>query len=524
MDQQIDRYFLSCRRLCVDNHLNETLHASIIMDTSSSSSSSSPSSAQNSASSSSSTVAAAVVTALSDAYLATQLDNRRTEMLSNNANYEQLNRSIRQFYASIPILVHDTPMFANAESSTTTTITSATATATTTNDTSACGAIEHKFLAGVHGRNVSVSQPDRLIAYRESQRHHRLHHQQQQQQQQQQHQHQRSSPTSNAYVFLDKPIEKGKFFCLQIVGVDPSPSESRASLAIGCTTCSPHTLNARIDLPDDSNELIDRAEYWVVHKNLCQTISEAAAARRQRQQQQQQQQHQRHNTAAPIVAAGRASSLTLADELCFRLDDLNGNLNFYLNGDLVAECLFNVDITQRLWFFFDLCGKTNAVRLIPTCQPIPAASSSSTQIATATTTTTTTLRSTLSSGDRGATAESAASTRRRRPNSALIDYYKSQITAQQRLNVTETTVKHQQQQQSVLVDQVAAEQQPQLAQKQQQQQKRNSRLILESKDECRICLDAPIECVFYSCGHMCLCWNWLVRLFCSSFVVNLTWY
>ncbi len=28
------------------------------------------------------------------------------------------------------------------------------------------------------------------------------------------------------------------------------------------------------------------------------------------------------------------------------------------------------------------------------------------------------------------------------------------------------------------------------------------------KEECRICWENPIECVLYSCGHMCLCWNW----------------
>ena len=65
--------------------------------------------------------------------------------------------------------------------------------------------------------------------------------------------HHQSGPTRNCYVFLDKPIEKGKYFCIQVVGIDQSVNESSCSLSIGCTTCDPNGLNPKTDLPDDSN-------------------------------------------------------------------------------------------------------------------------------------------------------------------------------------------------------------------------------------------------------------------------------
>lgn len=69
-------------------------------------------------------------------------------------------------------------------------------------------------------------------------------------------------------MFLDKPVEKGKYVCIQIVGLDQSAHESSASLSIGCTTCQPSTLSPDIDLPDDADELVDRPEYWVVMKSI----------------------------------------------------------------------------------------------------------------------------------------------------------------------------------------------------------------------------------------------------------------
>ena len=127
-------------------------------------------------------------------------------------------------------------------------------------------------------------------------------------------------------------------------------------------------MNAAYDLPDDADDFLERPEYWIVYKNIFNSIKQAS----------------------------------LADELCFRLDKLNGDLDFYINGILIKKCLFNVDITQKLWFFFDLCGRTNAIRLIPSCNL-------------------------LKSNDELRAAPL-------RPNSALIQLYKSQILAASEFN------------------------------------------------------------------------------------------
>jgi len=347
-EDHLNRLFISCRRLCVDNHLNETLHSSIL-----------------------------------------DANANPTSPQSNNY-YNDLNEKIRNFYHTIPILIHDA-------------------------SNRSCS---NRFLNRIHGKNVKISEPDGLIAYRES-----------------------SimalkdryftkpglnskEPTRNGYSFLENPIQPGKSFCIQIVGLDQSMNESKMSLGIGCTTCNPTQLTPR-DLPDDADDLLDRPEYWVVHKNLFNM-------------------HASNNRQASV-----------ADELCFLVDETNGNLNFYLNNQLVTNCLYSVDLTQELYFFFDLCGKTNAIRIIPSCQTY---NSSSIRL------------------------RSNTSSRRQRPNSALIDYYKNQFLIPE--NMSDSISKSSECHNSSI-------------------KSKN-----ENLEECRICLDAPIECVFYTCGHMCVCWKW----------------
>ena len=345
-EEQLNMLFISCRRLCVDNHLNETLHSSI-------------------------------------------LDANGISSQTNNY-YNDLNERIRNFYQSIPVLIHDT---------------------------SNCS-YSNRFLKNVHGKNVKINEPDGLIAYRESSimalkdRYFAKSNVNS------------KEPTRNAYAFIENPIQPGKSFCIQIVGLDQSLNESKMSLGIGCTTCNPNKLNSLRDLPDDADDFLDRLEYWIVHKNLFNVPTSNHQA-------------------------------SVADELCFFVDENNGNLNFYINNQLVTNCLFNVDLTQELYFFFDLCGKTNAIRIIPSCQTFNSTS--------------TKLRPSLSS-------------RRRRPNSALMDYYKNQFLAPE--NMSDSVSKSSEFQDSSM-------------------KSKN-----ENLEECRICLDAPIECVFYTCGHMCVCWKW----------------
>ena len=134
---------------------------------------------------------------------------------------------------------------------------------------------------------------------------------------------------------MEPAVEPSRNLCVQIVGEDKRAEESKMSLGIGCTSCDPSSLRPEFDLPNDSDKLLDRPEYWVVYQNL-----------------------------------GHKFSLGLADELCFRVDDSSGDLSLSVNGNLVEKCLFSVDLTQRLWFFFDLCGSSSGLRLMPSCKVI----------------------------------------------------------------------------------------------------------------------------------------------------------
>ncbi len=209
--------------------------------------------------------------------------------------------------------------------------------------------------------------------------------------------------------------------------------------------------------------MLDRPEYWVVYKNIFN----------------------KNNNQ-------QNSNVALADELCFKLDERNGNLNFYINGNLITECLFNVDLTQKLWFFFDLCGKTNAIRIIPSCQN----NMNNTSVV---------MRSTLNP-----VTTNTQTITKRRPNSALMNYYKNQLimassTSQNEtiLSSADNTVVPSDNQ--AYIDNTEARTNETRSSKKEISKRRSA---YEGQEECKICWSAPIECVFYSCGHMCLCWNW----------------
>ncbi len=230
--------------------------------------------------------------------------------------------------------------------------------------------------------------------------------------------------------------------------------DAEISLGLGCTSCDPTTLSSQLDLPDDADELLDRPEYWIVYKNVFAKNSASSHAN--------------------STSGSSHHHVSLADELCFRLDDKTGNVHFYINSTLVNECLFSVDITQKLWFFFYLNGKINAIRLIPSCN-------STTQLEV-----TELLRSQANlqaTADQSSTSGLSPNRRNTRPNSALIDYYKSQIVSSPVENSNQRTAA------------VAP-------------CSNNASKLNYNQEECKVCWNAPIECVLYSCGHMCLCWNW----------------
>lgn len=88
---------------------------------------------------------------------------------------------------------------------------------------------------------------------------------------------------SNAYVFIDKEVLAQTSICIQIVHVDlnnnapasPTVNNFDVSLGFGCTNCPLNELKQN-DLPEDSYDLLNRNEYWIINKNTLNnaTISD----------------------------------------------------------------------------------------------------------------------------------------------------------------------------------------------------------------------------------------------------------
>lgn len=69
----------------------------------------------------------------------------------------------------------------------------------------------------------------------------------------------------NGYVFTCRSLHVGERLVTAVTAVEP---DYIGGLAFGMTSCDPSSLRVT-DLPDDADLLLDRPEYWVVHKDVC---------------------------------------------------------------------------------------------------------------------------------------------------------------------------------------------------------------------------------------------------------------
>lgn len=133
------------------------------------------------------------------------------------------------------------------------------------------------------------------------------------------------------YVFTARPLRIGEKIIVQILRTG---SEYVGALALGLTSCDPASLQSS-DLPDDSDMLLDRPEYWVVSKDVA---------------------------ATPVRG----------DEISFCVTS-NGEVQISKNGG-PATVVMHVDQSLQLWAFLDVYGSTQSVRLFsqpmsPTVMP-----------------------------------------------------------------------------------------------------------------------------------------------------------
>lgn len=123
------------------------------------------------------------------------------------------------------------------------------------------------------------------------------------------------------YVFTSRPIHLGEKIVIQVLATEPMYI---GALALGLTSCDPSTLQPN-DLPDDSDLLLDRPEYWVVSKDV-------------------------------------ASYPQRGDELAFCITSA-GEVQMSKNGN-PPSTLMHVDQSLTLWAFLDVYGSTQKIRIL----------------------------------------------------------------------------------------------------------------------------------------------------------------
>ncbi|XP_015437940.1 PREDICTED: protein neuralized [Dufourea novaeangliae] len=133
----------------------------------------------------------------------------------------------------------------------------------------------------------------------------------------------------HGYAFTSRPLLLGERLVVQILSTEPMYV---GALALGLTSCDPARLTPE-DLPDDSDLLLDRPEYWVVSKDV-------------------------------------ASNPQPGDEIAFTVTHF-GEVQMSKN-DGPPNVVMHVDQSLQLWAFVDVYGSTQMVRMLvskPTSPP-----------------------------------------------------------------------------------------------------------------------------------------------------------
>jgi len=126
---------------------------------------------------------------------------------------------------------------------------------------------------------------------------------------------------AQGYAFAAAPLKPAETIVVKVMATENSYI---GSLAFGVTNCDPASIDTR-DLPEDSDVLLDRPEYWVVAKDV-------------------------------------ANSPEAGDELTFTVRP-DGAVEFSKNGSEPTVCM-HVDLDQRLWPFWDVYGNTSKIALL----------------------------------------------------------------------------------------------------------------------------------------------------------------
>ena len=231
----------------------------------------------------------------------------------------------------------------------------------------------------------------------------------------------------NGYVFADSPLQPGESLVVRVLDTETTYI---GSLAFGLTGADPRSLHPS-QLPEDSDQLLARPEYWVVSKDVL---------------------------ASPHPG----------DELCFTLS-LDGAVLCSVNNG-PDRVLAHVDISIPTWPFLDIYGMAQRVQLVgvspaPFAPRTPGPSRSSQPQQPPAAGSSSTLRRSTRSTSRPSPRPKSCS-----PQSLPNNIYGE--VGQAAMN-------------GMNGDMMAS--------------------------ECVICYGQDVDCVLYSCGHMCMCFSCAVQ-------------
>ncbi|CAG9533027.1 unnamed protein product [Cercopithifilaria johnstoni] len=131
------------------------------------------------------------------------------------------------------------------------------------------------------------------------------------------------------YVFTSRPLALNEKIVIQVLDIE---SAYTGSMAFGLTCCDPVNLQGST-LPVDSDDLLERPEYWVGIKDV-------------------------------------AAQPKISDELSFWITE-KGEVYFAKNN-LASRVIIHVDTSVRLWAYFDVYGTTQKIRVLGSVKVIAA--------------------------------------------------------------------------------------------------------------------------------------------------------
>ncbi|CAL8078338.1 unnamed protein product [Orchesella dallaii] len=130
----------------------------------------------------------------------------------------------------------------------------------------------------------------------------------------------REGEYSNAYLFPNQPLRPGETIVVCVHEVDYAYA---SSMAFGLTSCNPKEIS-HVGFPNDAYRLLDRPEYWVVEKDVANSPPEGAVI---------------------------GFTLTPDGEVIMK------------KNDEAPKLLMHVDNSVPLYPFFDLYGTTTQIQL-----------------------------------------------------------------------------------------------------------------------------------------------------------------